>query len=87
MKILICITELNTILKYINYVLYMYVCIPLTSDTEKSENSSHDRYRKSERNETNAHWSSSVCSAKCTNVAYISASVSFVKMPIWIVSR
>ncbi len=37
MKILICITELNYILRYINYVLYMY-------DTEKSENSSHDCY-------------------------------------------
>ncbi len=28
----------------------------ITSDTEKSENSSHDRYRTSEHNETNAHW-------------------------------
>ncbi len=35
------------------YVLYVYI----TSDTEKnSENSSHDRYRSSEHNETNAHW-------------------------------
>ncbi len=51
MKILICITELNYILKYINYVLYVYI----TSDMEKSENSSHDRYQTSEHNETNAH--------------------------------
>ncbi len=65
MKILICITELNYILKYINYVLYMYIYsiyiyiyiyIYKTSDTEKSENSSHDRNRTSEHNETNAHW-------------------------------
>ncbi len=40
MKILICITELNDILKYINYVYNL-------SDMEKSENSSHDRYRTS----------------------------------------
>ncbi len=45
MKILICITELNYVSTYINYVLYIYVCIPLTSDTEKSKNSSHERYR------------------------------------------
>ncbi len=51
MKIQICITELNYISKYINYVLYMY----MTSDTEKSENSSHDRYRTFEHNQTNAH--------------------------------
>ncbi len=49
---LICITELNYILKYINYVLYVYI----TSDMDKSENSSHDRCRISEHNETNAHW-------------------------------
>ncbi len=49
MKILICITELNDILKYINYVYNL-------SDTEKSENASHDRYRTSEYNETNALW-------------------------------
>ncbi len=47
MKILICITELNDILKYINYVYNL-------SDMEKSENSSHDHYRTSEYNETNA---------------------------------
>ncbi len=32
--------------------LYVYI----TSDTEKSENSSHDRFQTSEHNETNAHW-------------------------------
>ncbi len=41
-------------------IAYMYI----TSDTEKSENSSHDRYRTSEHNETNAHWRI-FCSAKC----------------------
>ncbi len=33
-------------------IAYMYN----TSDAEKSENSSHDHYRTSEHNETNAHW-------------------------------
>ncbi len=55
MKFLIYITELNYISKYINYVLYLYLSIPLTSDMEKSENSSRCRYRTSEHNETNAH--------------------------------
>ncbi len=59
MKILICITELNYISRYIKYVLYMYI----TSDTEKSENSSHDRYRTYEQMHIDG--SSSVCSAKC----------------------
>ncbi len=42
MEILICITELNYISKYINYALYIYIYIYIiTSETEKSEISSH----------------------------------------------
>ncbi len=54
----------------------------ITSDTETSENSSHDC---SEHNETNAHWRI-FCSAKCT-LAYIFASVNIVKIWILIVSN
>ncbi len=54
----------------------------ITSYMEKSENSSHDRCKTSENSET-----SSICSAKCTNEAYISASVNIVKISILNVSR
>ncbi len=56
---------------------------------EKSKNSSQDRYRTSENNESNAHWQIffPLLSKMFTNVAYISASVNIVKISIIIVSR
>ncbi len=68
----------------------MYVCIPLISDTEKSENSSHDRLTLHNENimkRMHICRFSSVCSAKCTNVSYISASINTVQISILIASR
>ncbi len=82
------ISDLHHWMKLYFNVHYLCIIAYITSDTEKSENSSHDRYRKSEHKETNAHWrSSSICSAKCSNVAYISESVNIVKISLLIVSR
>ncbi len=51
----------------------------ITSDMDKSKNFSHDH---TEHLKITKHTdgSSSVCSAKCTNGAYISAIVNIVKM-------
>ncbi len=64
----------------------MYVCIPLAQRRVKTLHMTG--YRTSEHDETmHIDGSSSVCSAKCTNVAYISASVNIVKISVLIVSR
>ncbi len=85
------ITELNYMSKYINYVSYMYECM-YTSDVGHGEEwklltwpanvTEHLNMK-----QTHIDESSSVYSAKCTNVAYISASVNIVKISILIVSR
>ncbi len=74
------------------YVLYMYVCM-YTSDVWNGEEwklltwpanvTEHLNIMK----QMHIDGSSSVCSAKCTNVAYSSASVNIVKISILIVSR
>ncbi len=88
MKILICITELNYILKYIIYI-YIYICKSKYNLTQRRAKTPHmTGYRTSEHNETNAHWRIFRLFCKMeTNVAYISASVNIVKISILIVSK
>ncbi len=56
----------------------------ITSDTEKSKYFSHDRYRTSEHNETNAHWRIffRLILSDLIKSAFISASVNIVQITI-----
>ncbi len=79
MKFLICITELNYISKYINYVLYIHITYDMRRvKTPHKTTTEHLNIT----NQILIDGSSSLCSAKCTNVAYISASVNIVKISI-----